>query len=60
MSLIDLKLGGLVGLSVGSLAVSAYAGSVNQIGVEIIGAFIAVISGMAYFLMQVDRYLREV
>jgi hypothetical protein len=35
MSLIDLKLGGLVGLSVGSLAVAEYSGQMGQIVVEI-------------------------
>lgn len=56
MSLLELELGGFASLSVGSFAVSAYAGFVNVIAVEIVGIIMAIFSGGAYTVMQVDRY----
>lgn len=58
VSIFELRLGGLAGLSVGSLAVSAYAGSVSQVVVEAVGIIISVVSAFWYIVMQYDRYSR--
>ena len=59
MSIIDLKLGGLVGLSIGTLAVAAYAGFVGAIVVEGLGVLLSAASAFVYIGIQVDRYYQE-